>query len=223
MNIIIINGSPRENGATASILHMIEEKLLLYKDVNVEFVNLSDLNIKSCSGCCSCYKTGKCYINDNAESLSNKIACADGVILGSPTYASNVSGLLKNFIDRGHFVIEQLLNNKYAISVSTGENYGSRDTSKIINQLLQYSGASLTGKIVYNTPFNSKVNNERLDKKISKMSKSLYLGIKHKKKYIVQDIKHKVIFNFGIKSFVKEKGDKYQGVIKKWEAMDITV
>ncbi|MBD5548352.1 MAG: hypothetical protein HDQ97_13285 [Lachnospiraceae bacterium] len=27
------------------------------------------------------------------------------MIIGSPTYASNVSGQLKQFIDRGHFVI----------------------------------------------------------------------------------------------------------------------
>ncbi|MGN0244600.1 MAG: flavodoxin family protein [Lachnospiraceae bacterium] len=223
MNIVIINGSPRKKGATSSILHMIEEKLLLYNDVNIEYVDLCDLDIKSCSGCCSCYKTGKCYIEDDAEGLSHKIASADGLILGSPTYASNVSGLLKNFIDRGHFVIEQVLHDKYAISVATGENYGSNDTSKILNKLLQYSGAYLSGKVVYNIPFNSKVADVKLNKKIVTLSKKYYLDIKNKRNHPVQAIIHNFIFKVGIKSFVKRKGDKYQGVIEKWKDMDILI
>ena len=52
-------------------------------------------------------------------------------MIGSPTYVSNVSGLLKTFIDRGHFVIEQLLRSKYAVGIANGENYGSRDTARI--------------------------------------------------------------------------------------------
>lgn len=64
----------------------------------------------------------------------------DGIILGSPTYAGNVSGQMKVIIDRGHFVMEQLLYGKYAISVSTYENYGGGDTSKIINNVTTYSG-----------------------------------------------------------------------------------
>lgn len=61
--------------------------------------------------------------------------------------ASNISGLLKVFVDRGHFVIEQLLKKKYAVSVSTFENYGGNDTAKVINKLLTFSGAKLCGTI----------------------------------------------------------------------------
>ena len=46
------------------------------------------------------------------ENLSKNIETADGIIIGSPTYASNVSGQMKVLIDRGHFVIEQLNGNR---------------------------------------------------------------------------------------------------------------
>ena len=141
MKIIILNGSPRKNGATAKILHTLENNLLKFDNVEIEFINLIDKNIQQCRGCCSCYKTGKCFINDDADILSKKIESADGLIIGSPTYASNVSGLLKQFIDRGHFVIEQLLHNKYAISIATGENYGSNDRNTYRN----YNGTYLSG------------------------------------------------------------------------------
>lgn len=218
MNIIIINGSPRKNGATAKILHTMEQCLILKDNVSVEYVNINDLSISPCNGCCSCYKTGKCYINDDAEKLSIKIENADGLIIGSPTYASNVSGQLKQFIDRGHFVIEQLLHNKYAISVVTGENYGSRDTSKILTKLLKYSGAKLSGKIIYNIPFNSNpINDKKITSKINYLSEKLYSDIFKRKNNLLQTIIHNVIFSVGIKNFVKSKGESYNGVIVKWK------
>lgn len=224
MNIVIINGSPRKNGATAKILHAMEKHLLQKENVSVEYVDINSLNISPCSGCCSCYKTGKCYMDDDAEKLSKKIECADGLIIGTPTYASNMSGQLKQFIDRGHFVIEQLLHNKYAISVVTGENYGSGDTSKILTKLLKYSGAKMSGKIVYNLPFNSNpVNNKSVLNKAFDLSDKLCSDIIKRKKYLIQTIIHNMIFYVGIKSFVKSKGESYKGVVSKWKRYQVIV
>lgn len=217
MNIVIINGSPRKKGATSYILHTLGEKLLVYEDVKIEYYDLADLDIKMCNGCCACYKNGKCHMNDDAEMLSARIASADGLIIGSPTYASNVSGLLKVFIDRGHFVIEQLLYGKYAISVATGENYGSNDTSKVLNKLIRYSGAFLTGKIVYNTPFGTEIADDKLNKRVAALTGRYYLDIKNKRNHPFQSVIHRIIFDVGIKPFVKRKGEKYQGVLDKWQ------
>lgn len=222
MKIIIINGSPRKNGATAGILHKIENALLEKEDVDIEFININELDMTYCSGCCSCYKTGKCYMNDDAEDLSKKIALADGLIVASPTYASNVSGQLKQFIDRGHFVIEQLLYGKYAISVATGENYGSSDTSKILSKLLTYSGAKLSGKIVCNLPFNSSIDESgKIMQRTQRLADKIYNDIKYQKKYNMQTILHKMIFSFEIKPFVKRKGESYIGVINRWKNQNI--
>ena len=222
MTILIINGSPRKNGATAIILHTMEKHLLQKENVFVEFVDISDLEMAPCRGCCSCYKTGQCYMNDDAEKLSDKIGAADGLIIGSPTYASNVSGQLKQFIDRGHFVIEQLLHNKYAISVVTGENYGSSDTSKVLTKLLKYSGATLSGKITYNLPFNENPSgNQRLIKKIDCLTDKIYNDIKQRKKYLLQYMIHKAVFTVGIKPFVIRKRESYKGVLARWENIGI--
>jgi len=223
LNIIIVNGSPRKKGATSYVLHMLEEKLLSYDDVKTEYYDLADLDIRMCSGCCACYKNGKCHYNDDAEMLSDKISSADGLIIGSPTYASNVSGILKVFIDRGHFVIEQLLYGKYAISVVTGENFGSNDTGKVLNKLFQYSGAFLSGKIVYNTPFNTEISDDKLNKRVAALACRYYCDIKNKRKHPIQSVVHSIIFTVGIKSFVKSKGEKYQGVLDKWKAKEMYI
>ena len=91
VKIVIVNGSYRKNGATALILSEIHQQLKKYSDVDVQMIHVADLELKYCVGCGSCYKTGACIYKDDIENLSLSIAEADGVILGSPTYASNVS------------------------------------------------------------------------------------------------------------------------------------
>lgn len=221
MKIIILNGSPRKNGATAKILHEMEQQLSK-RDCTIEFVNICDLKFSPCKGCCACYKTGNCHMKDDAEELSIKISKADGLIIGSPTYASNISGQLKQFIDRGHFVIEQLLYGKYAVSVTTGENYGNRDASKVMVKLLKYSGVKLSGKIICKVPFNSDPQkNKGILKRSHIVAEKLYFDIQKQNSYILQSIVHSAIFNFGIKPFVLGKGEKYNGVLIHWKNREV--
>jgi len=104
MVITVVNGSPRSNGATATILKEAQRYLAEKDGVQVQYVDLSKLEMRFCKGCLACYRTGKCAIaDDEVEAIANKVKASDGIIIGSPTYGSNVSGLLKNFLDRAHF------------------------------------------------------------------------------------------------------------------------
>ena len=224
MKIIIINGSHRKNGATASILNNMHQKLETYPNVEVQFFNVADFNLKYCVGCCKCYRNGKCIFNDDIEKLSENIETADGIIIGSPTYASNVSGQMKVIIDRGHFVVEQLLFKKYAISVTTYENYGGKDTSKILNRLLSYSGAAISSSLVIKVPFSANpLNSAKAQNKVNKAIAKFYNDMHRQNTYLFQKIKHFIIFRFGIFPFVRKKGNEYQGVISKWRKHEISL
>ena len=219
MKIVIINGSPRVNGLTAGILHAIG-KSLISLGAEVEFYNLSELTMSQCRGCCACYKTGRCVMDDDAEKLSHEIESADGLILGTPTYASNVSGYMKLLIDRGHFVIEQLLNGKYCVTVTTGENYGSRDAAKVLKNLVIYSGGRLVKSIVVNAPFNGGIPGGA-ETPAKNAAHKLFEAISSNKKYPFQSALHKVVFSVGIRPFVNRKGEKYHGVVTKWKEYGI--
>lgn len=222
MKIVIINGSQRKKGATANILNEMYEKLKRHSNVDVRMVHVSDLSLQYCVGCGNCYKTGQCIFRDDIENLSHCISEADGVILGSPTYASNVSGQMKVIIDRGHFVMEQLLYGKYAISVSTYENYGGRDTARIINKLLLYSGAKICGTMVVKNQFNKNpMEDVHIKQKVNKTVNTFYRDIVVGRKYRIQGLIHSIVFNIGIRPFVKKKGMKYEGVIKNWKNHNI--
>ena len=222
MKIVIINGSHRKNGATALILNEMYKELKKHSDVEIQIIHVSDLSLQYCVGCGSCYKTGACIYKDNVEKLSISIADADGIILGSPTYASNVSAQMKVIIDRGHFVMEQLLYGKYAISVTTYENYGGRDAAKSINKLLSYSGAKICGSIVVKNKFNKNpMGDVRVKKKVEKTTTLFYRNIVKGRRYRIQGLIHSIIFRVGIQPFVKRKGVEYEGVIKHWKNHNI--
>ena len=224
MKIIIVNGSNRKSGATAQILNEMYLQLKKYSDVDVQIVHVADLDLKYCQGCCSCYKTGKCIFMDDIENLSLNIENADGIILGSPTYASNVSGQMKVIIDRGHFVMEQLLYDKYAISVATYENYGGKDTVKVLGRILMYSGARISGAIVAKSTFNSNpLENKKIKNEVRKKVDRLHKDIIGRHNYIFQSIKHFIIFQIGIRPFVIKKGIQYSGVIRHWEEKDFNL
>jgi multimeric flavodoxin WrbA len=223
MKVIMINGSPRKNGVTAAVLHKIE-KNLKDKGIDVEFYNLSDIEMFHCKGCCSCYRTGHCCIRDDAEILSERIAEADGLVFGSPTYASNVSGLMKDFIDRGHFVIEQLLHNKYCVTVATGENYGYRDALKVLNNLVLFSGGCLCDKILIKAPFNDIQSvDDQMNVKAVKAAERMYKRMGGRKPRPLQRFFNNMVLSVGIRPLVKRKGAQYQGVADKWIRIGIRV
>ena len=98
MRITIINGSPRKSGATAKILKEIKKRLETRDNVSIAYYDISSKPIKTCIGCMQCYNTGVCHMNDYAEELNTVIRDSEGLIIGSPTYVSNIPGILKNYI-----------------------------------------------------------------------------------------------------------------------------
>ncbi len=104
-HIIAVCGSYRKNGNTDILL---KEAMLGAQNAgaSTEIIYLSDYNISFCKGCLTCFneaqgQVGKCCINDDMTNIIvPKIFKCDGLILGTPSYWSNLSGYMKNFIDR---------------------------------------------------------------------------------------------------------------------------
>jgi len=224
MKIVLINASSRKNGATSKILNEFSNNLSSKSNVEVNLINVSDLKLEFCLGCCQCYKTGICFIKDDAEIISKLLAGADGIIIGTPCYASSISGQLKTLIDRGHFVIEQLLMDKHAVGVVTYENADGGSAFKALKKLFIYSGSKTVGKLLVKLPFNSDpIADEATKASIKKQSDKLYNSIVNKKKSVTNTIIHFFVFNFGIKPFVLKKGDLYSGVLDHWKNRNIDI
>lgn len=65
-----------------------------------DLVFLSEQKILPCIGCYKCLGEAPCIFQDDFHKIYQKCVTSDVIILGTPVYFGNVSGLLKNFIDR---------------------------------------------------------------------------------------------------------------------------
>jgi len=102
VKVLAIMGSPRKQGNTYKITKQVEEQMHVLGDVEFEYVFLTDLNLGMCRGCRLCMDRGEefCPLKDDRAMLEQKMLAADGVLFASPTYVGNVTGLMKNMIDR---------------------------------------------------------------------------------------------------------------------------
>jgi multimeric flavodoxin WrbA len=126
MKILAIIGSPRK-GNTYRAVQRIEEHMKALAEVEFEYLWLKDAGLANCKGCTVCFLKGeqRCPLKDGRQEIEQKMLAADGVIFASPNYASNVSGLMKTFIDRmayaGH---RPRFYGQYALYVTTSAGPG---------------------------------------------------------------------------------------------------
>ncbi len=99
VKILAINGSPRTNGNTSLILKDILAKAGAV-GADTSYYNLAELDIKDCKACMKCKKEDCCSQKDDMESIRPLIQEADVLLLGSPVYMGDQTGLMKCFIDR---------------------------------------------------------------------------------------------------------------------------
>ena len=197
MKITIINGSPRKNGATFAILNYFKETLEnVNSDINFEFVNLIDYNLKYCIGCQHCYQTGKCIIlDDNIEKIQNIIKSSNAIIWGSPNYATNISGLLKNFYDRANILMSQLLYCKPCVNIVTYENVMVNKVLKIMKEMVIYAGGYSVKSLGIKNPFNNNPLDKKLKLKIERLARILVKKVQKNKPPFLAIVYSKIVIN----------------------------
>ncbi|MCR3921460.1 MAG: flavodoxin family protein [Firmicutes bacterium] len=104
MKVMAINGGPRKEWNTASMLKKVLEGSAA-KGATTELVNLYDLDFQGCTSCFACKlkagkSYGKCAMRDDLTPVLQRIEEADALVLGSPIYFGCVTGELRSMIER---------------------------------------------------------------------------------------------------------------------------
>lgn len=99
MKVLMINGSPRSEGNTATALREMRD-IFEKEGIEVEYVQVGHMAIRGCTACASCFKTGRCAIDDIVNELAPKLEECDGLVVGSPVYYAAVNGTLVSLLDR---------------------------------------------------------------------------------------------------------------------------
>ena len=99
--ILILNGSPRKNGATASLMKaLIEGAKENGNEIKEDYI--SSMNIKACIGCDSCMRThaGCVQKDDDMATIYEDMVWCDVVVFVSPQFWGTITGQLKIVFDR---------------------------------------------------------------------------------------------------------------------------
>ena len=97
--ILFINGSPNENGCTATALDEVI-KVLEENDIAAEKIWLGKAAMSDCMACMKCREIGKCVLQDQVNEVAEMMDDVDGIVVGSPVYYGGPTGRLTSFLDR---------------------------------------------------------------------------------------------------------------------------
>lgn len=96
MKTLILNGSPRRNGDTVSLINKLIEQLNgEYKIVDSYYSDIS-----ACVDCRYCWRNDGCSIKDEMTEIYDYIVDCDNVVISSPIYFSQPTGKLLDVCSR---------------------------------------------------------------------------------------------------------------------------
>ena len=90
MKTLILNGSPRKDGDTVSLIRVITEKIV----GEYKIVDAYRSNISPCLDCRFCWENKGCVINDEMQEIYQYIQECDNILIASPLYFSELTGKL---------------------------------------------------------------------------------------------------------------------------------
>ena len=149
MKVLMINGSPRINGATAKALKEME-KIFEEQNIEVEIVNVGTMPVRGCIACGSCYKTGKCAIDDIVNELASKLEEADGLVVASPVYYASANATIIAVLDRLFYSTRFPKTMKVGAAIATARRGGITATFDQLNKYFTISGMPIASGQYWN-------------------------------------------------------------------------
>jgi len=153
MKILAIIGSPKGRGSGYKIVRNIESHMQELIDVEFEYLFLKEQDLQMCRGCFVCVTRGEklCPLKDDRGLIEEKIDNSDGVILVSPSYVSNVSWIMKNFIDRFCYTNHRPRFFRQKLMLVSNAGAGMEDTIKALRHTLG-AGPQIAAELSYLSP-----------------------------------------------------------------------
>ncbi len=133
LKVLMLNGSPRENGNIALAFHEMEQ---VFAENGVEYENilLGRQVIRGCIACETCRKTHRCVFPDLVNELAVKLEAADGLVIGSPVYYGSANGTLMSAMQRLFYSTSFDKSMKVGASVVSARRSGCTATFDELNK-----------------------------------------------------------------------------------------
>ena len=203
MKVLMINGSPRENGNTAIALDEMKN-VFEAEGVETEIVQVGNKNVRGCVACGRCAKLGKCVFDDIVNELAPDFEAADGLVIASPVYYASANATLIAVLDRLFYSTPFSKAMKVGASVVCARRGGCSATFDELNKYFTITNMPVASSQYWNSihgcePGDAVQDEEgrqtmrTLARNMTFLMKSIALG---KEKYGLPDIEKHIFTNF---------------------------
>ena len=169
MKVVAFNGSARKDGNTAILLNYALAELRK-EGIGTELVQLAGKNVRGCIACYKCAekKDKRCsgVTNDIVNECIEKMIEADAIILGSPTYFSDLTSEMKALIDRAGFVARannDLFKKKVGAAVVVMRRAGAMHAFDSINHFFFINQMIVPGSSYWNVGIGRDIGDVEAD------------------------------------------------------------
>ncbi|MBN2852082.1 MAG: flavodoxin family protein [Clostridia bacterium] len=178
MKTLVLNGSPRVDGDSMSIV----KEIVKYLNGDVVIINAYNDKISPCTDCRYCWEHGVCSINDRMNEVYDLLDEVDNLIISSPLHYSELSGQLLSLISRFQVYYARRiirkesdfkLKRKKGVIILTGGGDGNISAAiDRVNIVFRQTNSELAGQVL---SMNTNAIPAKEDKKAMKEAKELAL------------------------------------------------
>ena len=149
MKVLLINGSPKSNGNTATGLKEMV-KVFEAQGIETEIIHVGNKDIRGCIACGKCGTLGKCIFDDIVNEVAPKFEEADGIVLGTPVYYAGPNGTLVSFVDRLFYSTQFNKAMKVGAVVTCARRGGNTATFDVMNKYFSISNMPIATSQYWN-------------------------------------------------------------------------
>ena len=148
-NVLLLNGSQRANGCTATAL---QEMIGVFQaeGVKTELIHVGNKEIRGCIACNRCAELKHCVFDDLVNTIAPKLEAADGLVVGSPVYYGSPNGTLLAFLDRLFYSTPFSKHMKVGAAVVSCRRGGNTASFDVLNKYFTISGMPVASSTYWN-------------------------------------------------------------------------
>ncbi|MFX1586940.1 MAG: flavodoxin family protein [Promethearchaeota archaeon] len=158
MKVVLFNGSPRKEGNTYHCLNIVMEQLKK-EGIECEYIWIGMEKLQGCTACLKCIDNDdqRCVLKgDKMNEYIQAMLESDGIIIGSPTYFSNLSTSIKALIERAGYATGRHLRHKIGAAVVAVRRAGANHVFSSINFFFLIKEMIVVGSTYWNMGIGKK-------------------------------------------------------------------
>ena len=166
MQVLLVNGSPHENGCTYTALQEVATTLN-GEGITTRFFQIGTKAVAGCKADKACAKTGRCSTDDVVNEFLDMAAGADGFVFGSPVHYAGAGGSITSFMDRAFYTDMQsgrrLFYLKPAAAVVSARRAGTTTALDQMNRFFSIAEMPVISSRYWNLVHGAKPDEVRKD------------------------------------------------------------